>query len=326
MLGYRDISGWTLWPGVSLMVAHSLVGLVFQLPGMLKGLARTLKRTEIDQETAQLNAVEVPMSWFWGGLAVAGTLCITLQYSYFDIPISYGMLSVALALLLAFVAARSTGETDVTPVGAMGKVTQLVFGGIMKGHIAPNLMAACVTGGAASHAGDLLTDMKAGYLVGARPRYQVIAQVFGVLVGAVFATMAYALLVDPSTLGGEKWPAPAAVIWSKVAVLLSKGLDNLEPHKLAAIEIAAAIGAVWALVEMVLPTRARKWLPSVAGIGVATMVPFWNSLSMFIGAFAAWLIATLRPAVGERFTVVVSSGFIAGETLMAVAVIAWTIW
>lgn len=327
-LSYRDINAWTLWPGVSLMVAHSLVGLAVQLPGMIKGLSKTLKGggdQAADDVAARLREVEVPMSWFWSGLAVAGGMCMFLQYTWFDIPLQWGALAVVLSLLLAFVAARSTGETDVTPVGAMGKVTQLVFGGVMKGAVGPNLMAACVTGGSASHAGDLLTDMKAGYLVGARPRYQVLAQVMGVFVGAVFATAAYAILVNPDELGSEKWPAPAAVIWGKVAELLSKGIDQMEPAKLQAILWGSVAGAVWAVVEMLMPAKARKWMPSIAGVGVAAMVPFWNSLSMFLGAVLADVFARVRPKLAERYTVVASSGLIAGETLMAVVIIAFKV-
>ena len=226
---------------------------------------------------------------------------------------------------LAFVAARSVGETDTNPVGAMGKVTQLVFGGVMRGQVNANLLAANVTAGAASHAGDLLTDMKAGYLVGARPRYQVIAQVCGVGVGAVFASLGYVFLVQPEQLGGEKWPAPAAMVWAKVAELLSKGIGSLEFHKLAAMEVAAATGAILAIAEVLAPAKWRKFLPSVAGIGIAMTVGFSSSFSMFMGACLAWLAQRGWPKLAERFTVVLASGFIAGETLMAVVLIAWRV-
>lgn len=32
MLGYGDLSKWLLWPGVALMVTHSLTGVVLQAP------------------------------------------------------------------------------------------------------------------------------------------------------------------------------------------------------------------------------------------------------------------------------------------------------
>ncbi len=323
---YGVINKWTLWPGVALMVTHSLVVLALQAPKMVSGFVKTLSaKSDAQDDSAELAAVEVPTSWFFAGLGVVGTLCVTLQYVWFDIPIPLGILAVLLSLVLAFVAARSTGETDTNPTGAMGKVTQLTFGAVMPGQIYANLLAANVTAGAASHAGDLLTDMKAGYLVGARPRYQVVAQIFGVLVGAVFAAIAYSVLVHPDQLGGEQWPAPAAVVWKSVAELLSKGIGNMEWHKLRALQIGAAIGAALALVETVLPAKLRKWLPSVNGVGIAMTVPFANSFSMFFGAILAWAFEKAKPQLAERFTVVVSSGFIAGETLMAVAIIAYGI-
>lgn len=323
-LPYGPINAWTLWPGVTLMVVHSLVGLLLQLPKMIAGIRRTLSGTA-DVVDPRLAAVEVPLSWFMWGLVVIGSLCVALQALWFDIPPYWGALAVVLSLALAFVAARSVGETDTNPTGAMGKVTQLVFGGVMHGQINANLLAANVTAGAASHAGDLLTDLKAGYLVGARPRYQVIAQVCGVAVGSVFASLGYAFLIKPEQLGGEKWPAPAAMVWAKVAELLSKGISNLEPHKLWAMEVAAAIAVVLAVAEVMTPSQWRKYFPSVAGIGIAMTVGFSSSFSMFLGACIAWALSKKWPTLAERFTIVIASGFIAGETLMAVALIAWKV-
>jgi putative OPT family oligopeptide transporter len=319
MLGYRDITGWTLWPGVALMVSHSLVGLLLQAPRMIGGLMRTMSGDK-DEVAEGLADVEVPMRWFWIGLLIVGSISIALQYSYFDIPPLFGALAVVLALGLSFVAARSTGETDITPVGAMGKVTQLVFGGVLKGQIVPNLMAASVTGGAASQVGDLLTDMKTGYQLGANPRYQVVAQTMGIFIGAVFAAVAYSLLVDPNDLGGKEWPAPAAVIWAKVAELLSRGLDHIEQHKLVAMAWAGGAGSLMAIAEAVLPHRVKKWMPSVAGAGVAVMVPFLYSFNMFLGAVLAWVVQRVNPVFAAGFTVVIASGLIAGETLMGVTI------
>lgn len=325
-IGYRDITGWTLWPGVSLMVAHSLTGLAMQLPRMLAGLMQTIQGGADPADKVEgLAEVEVPASWFWIGLAVAGTFSIILQNTLFDIPPQYGALAVVLAMVLAFVAARSTGETDITPVGAMGKVTQLVFGGVLRGKIVPNLMAASVTGGAASQVGDMLTDMKTGYLLGAKPRLQVVAQVAGIFVGAVFAAIAYFLLVDPETLGGTEWPAPAAVIWAKVAELLSGGLENIEDHKLLAIKIAGAVGAAMAIIEKFLKPSVLRFMPSVAGAGVAVMVPFLYSFNMFIGAVIAWVVTKVDDKWAHRFLIVVASGLIAGETLMGVFIKAYEV-
>lgn len=325
MIGYRDINAWTLWPGVGLMVSHSLVGLAMQLPQMARGFVKTMSGGAAPRNE-RLDSIEIPTSWFWIGIALTGSLSVFFQFQYFAIPIPYGILSVVLAVMLSFVAARSTGETDITPVGAMGKVTQLVFGGVLKGQIAPNLMAASVTGGAASQVGDLLTDLKTGHLLGSKPRYQFFAQVAGVFVGSVFAAYAYTLLVNPEDLGGEKWPAPAAQTWAKVAELLANGLDSIQPSVLMAIYISMSIGAAFAVFERFAPSKWKKYMPSPSGMGIAMMIPFFNSFSMLVGALIAEGFAKVKPKLAERFTIVVSSGFIAGETLMAVVIIAWNVF
>jgi uncharacterized oligopeptide transporter (OPT) family protein len=44
---------------------------------------------------------------------------------------------------------------------------------------------------------------------------------------------------------------------------------------------------------------------------------------MFLGALAAWALSRASPKTDERYTVPVSSGLIAGESLMGVAIILW---
>jgi uncharacterized oligopeptide transporter (OPT) family protein len=72
---------------------------------------------------------------------------------------------VLLSFALALVAGRVTGETDTTPVGAMGKITPLTFGALSPGNVNVNLTSANITAAAASSA-DPLTDRKSGYLLG----------------------------------------------------------------------------------------------------------------------------------------------------------------
>ena len=53
------------------------------------------------------------------------------------------MISLALlAFVLSLVACRATGETDTTPIGAMGKVMQLTFAVLMPKQVIPNLVSA----------------------------------------------------------------------------------------------------------------------------------------------------------------------------------------
>jgi len=108
--------------------------------------------------------------------------------------------AVLLSFVLALVACRVTGETDTTPVGAMGKITQLTFGVINPGNMNVNLMSANVTAAAASSSADLLTDLKSGYLLGAHPRRQFVAQFAGIFVGTLVTVLSFRLLVPDVSL------------------------------------------------------------------------------------------------------------------------------
>src|SRR5262249_10501673 len=145
------------------------------------------------------------------------------------IPIWAGVVAVFLAVIMGFIAARVTGETDVTPTKALGPVTQMTFGVMTPGNLSANIMGANVTGGIGLHAADLLTTLKSGWLLGGKPRHQLYAQLFGVLVGAAIVVPAFgALFPDPSVLGrDEAWPAPSCVVWKGVSEVVVDGIGKL---------------------------------------------------------------------------------------------------
>ncbi len=324
--GYRGIVSWVLWPSTAMMVSSGLLSFALKWKTVLRafgGLGRLVGGTARGDHDDPLERVEVPSSWFVAGTLVAGTACVLLGHWLFGITWWMGILAVLVTFFLSIVAARATGETDITPIGAMGKITQLMYGVVAPQNITTNLMTASITSGAASHAADLLTDLKSGYLLGGNPRKQTISQLFGVVAGTIVSVPAYLFVVqrDPSRLGTEALPAPSAKVWAGVAELLAKGLDALPAGALQAIAVGAAIGIVLTLLEELGPPSWRPWLPSTTGLGIAGVIPAFNSIAMFVGALLAWLVARARPAVAETYTVPVSSGLIAGESLMGVAII-----
>jgi putative OPT family oligopeptide transporter len=323
--GYRGIVSWVLWPSTAMMVASGLLsfGLKWRTVARAFGGLSRLVSGATTADDDPLAHVEVPASWFIVGTLVAGTACVILGHYLFGITWWMGILAVLVTFLLSIVAARATGETDITPIGAMGKITQLIYGVVAPTNITTNLMTASITSGAASHAADLLTDLKSGYLLGGNPRKQTISQLFGVLAGTLVSVPAYLFVVqrNPERLGSEALPAPSAKVWAGVAELLAKGIDALPQGALAAIVVGAAIGIVLTLLEEFGPKSWRPWLPSTTGLGIAGVIPAFNAFAMFAGALAAWLFAKARPQAAETYTVPISSGLIAGESLMGVAII-----
>jgi uncharacterized oligopeptide transporter (OPT) family protein len=264
--------------------------------------------------------VEVPTRWFLIGLAGCGVATIVMQKVWFDVPIFEGVISVLLAFVLSVVAARATGETDVTPIGAMGKIAQLLFGVMVPGNAAANLMTATVTAGAASHSADLLTEVKTGYLLGGSPRKQFWAQLLGVIAGALVCVPAYFVIAKPERLGTQL-AAPAAVAWASVAKLLKDGPGNLPRYAVTAAIVGAAVGAVIAVLDEVLPRHIKRYMPSATGLGIALVIDFNDSFAMLAGALIAWMLERSRKDLADRYIVSVSSGIVAGEGIMGLIVI-----
>jgi OPT family oligopeptide transporter len=281
-------------------------------------LAAFLKRRGAADDP--MERIEVPGSWFLGGMLVLGAAAVYLGHALFHITWWMGVIAVLMTFFLVIVAGRAVGETDITPTGPLSKITQLTFGAIRPGDISTNLMTANITAGACSHAGDLLTDLKSGYLLGAKPRQQFIAQFFGVIAGSLVVVPVFFLLVpNASVLGTEQWPAPAAQVWRGVAELLSKGVGSLHPTARIGLLVGGLIGIALPLLEMAFP-RHKKYIPAATGLGIAFTINGYNAIMMFLGALAALLLSRSRPRVHEEYTVPVASGIIAGESLMGVLI------
>lgn len=302
---------WLLWPGATMMVTASLTAFAVSMARM------ALRRRE---------RVPAPPARGLGhrellaALAVVMVLSVTTQAAIFGIGIVEAVIAVLLSYVLAIVAARVSGETAITPIGALGKITQLTFGLISPGNVTANLMTANVTGGAAGQCADLMHDLRAGQLIGATPGFQLVAQMFGVLTGSLIGAIAYLLLIpDPQQqLITSEWPAPAVATWKAVAEVLSQGLDAMPPGALPAILIGGALGIGIALYDSLSQSPIKRYLPSASAFGFGFVIPAWTAISLIIGAIAAALIARFFPQWAERRLVVVAAGLIVGESLAGV--------
>lgn len=326
-VSYKALVAWTVWPGAAVLVASGLTSFALQWRSVARsfsGLKDLLARRAPARgaDTAEVDDGEVPQRWLpWGFLAL-GPVVVFLCWRLFDIPWWAGLLALPLALLMGTIAARVTGETDVTPTKALGPVTQLIYGGLLPQQLVPNLMSANVTGGVGLHAADLLTTLKTGHLVGARPRLQFLGQLVGVTAGAAVIVPAFNLIVpDASVLGSAEFPAPGAQVWAGVSRMLVEGLSSLHGTARWAALGGTVLGVALAVLEAKLPKARRAWLPSASGLGIAMVIPGFNSVMMFLGtAVAEALRRRLGSQRGDDLAIPVSSGFIAGESLMGIVV------
>jgi uncharacterized oligopeptide transporter (OPT) family protein len=319
----KAIVQWSLWCGASILVSSGLLSFAFQwrmVAKSLGGLARLAMPKSAAQADDPLAGIEAPASWLLAAFAVVGPVVVWLMSTLFGIPIWAGVLALPLSLVMGTIAARVTGETDVTPTKALGPVTQLLYGGLLPNNLPANIMSANVTGGVGLHAADLLTDLKSGYLLGAHPRQQLYAQLFGVVAGAAIIVPAFNLLVPSAeVIGSEAFPAPAVQVWAGVSKVFSQGLVALHPTARVAAFVGLLLGVGLTLAERFAPKAARAFVPAPTGLGLAFVLPAYSSFGMFIGAGLAEAYRRKEGTARDPVTPV-ASGFIAGESLMGIVV------
>lgn len=323
--GYREIVQWTLWGGAACMVTSGLLSFALQWRSALRAFT-DLGRIFLPRGAAgddPLQKIETPAAWFLIGQLVGLAGLAYLAHTTFQMPVWLCLFAVVLSFALALVACRVCGETDTTPVGAMGKITQLTFGAVRPGDMNVNLMGACITAGAADSSSDLLIDLKSGYLLGANPRKQFLAQFAGIFGGTLVSVLAFKLMVhSPEVLGSDRFPAPAAQTWAAVAKALGLGLASLKGIKLWSIVVGGAVGILLPALERLFPKH-RAYVPSAAAIGLAWTFHWYYSLLFFVGALIGLVVEKRAPKLAEDYTFPIASGVIAGESLMGVALIFW---
>jgi uncharacterized oligopeptide transporter (OPT) family protein len=306
---------WSMWPGTALVTSAAFTHLLSRRD-VLRRAFSSLVQAGGGPESGP-DPRQVPRTWWLAGLSLLSLGTVALAALVFGIPPHLGLLGVLLSFALAVVACRVTGETDVTPSGALGQIAQLAFSVLMPGNALTNTMAASLSGSTAATSADLLTDVKAGSLLGAAPRQTFLAQLWGCVVGSAVIVPAFLLLVpDTSVLSEEHFPAPGGTFVAGVARVLAAGLEALPPASRWGVLAGGVAGVLLALLEQHASRRLRPFVPSAVAVGIAFALPPSSALSMFLGSLAAALLTRAWPTFALVATVPLAAGLIAGESLV----------
>ncbi|MDR3229357.1 MAG: OPT/YSL family transporter [Puniceicoccales bacterium] len=310
---------WSLWCGTAVLVMSGITSLALQWPMLLRAVRGVFTKKDSGTAADPLAALEVPLSWcVWGTAGCAVCLVLTL-WAAFDIAPYLGLVAVALSFLTGLICTRSSGEADVNPVGAMGKVSQLLYSVLpgARGNANINLITAGVTATSGASAADLVADMKLGRLLGMNPRKQFWSQIIGVCVGTVVAVPVWMLLV-PDAKALDTYNPPTAIMWKTVAEFLTNANSALPDSVKIAMVVGALVGIALPVLEKLFPAR-RLWVPSSMGVGLAMVLPqnIPNALAFSLGAVLMWFWQKKAPVHNDKYGVPLASGFVAGESLAA---------
>ncbi len=327
------VNQWSLWWGVTMMVVGALVGL-FAKPEIFTSAFRKLfagKPAAGGGSTDVLRHIELPLWVSFAGVPVMSALAVVLTHGYFGVPWHLALIALPLIFLLTVICTNSMALTSWTPTGSLSKITQFTIGAIDRTNPATNLMTGGMTAEIASNAANLLSDIKPGYMLGAKPRQQAVGHVIGIFAGALASTPLFFLLFLPADAAGarstativsEQFAMPAALQWKGVSDLIAGGLKGLPVSAV----IPMAVAAVAALVFEILRLRTRGRFPlSAVSIGLGVILPPEYCFAMWIGALIFWWRGRQNPAPGSRAHAIwvegcepVCAGLISGAALVGI--------
>ena len=193
------VNQWSLWWGVTMMVVGSLIALAGR-PEIFTSVFKNLggKKKEKQPGDDVLKNIEVPLWISFVGVPVLSVLGCYVTHLFFGVPMWLALLSLPLIFVLTIICTNSMALTSWTPTGSLSKITQFTIGAIDRANPASNLITAGMTAEVASNAGNLLSDIKPGYMLGAKPRQQAIGHAIGIISGALAATPLFFVLFLPA--------------------------------------------------------------------------------------------------------------------------------
>ena len=235
--------------------------------------------------------------------AVFSVFAIIILALFTEITIPEGILLILGVYLTTYLSAMLTGQTGVNPMEIFAILVLLAASALFSPTIGAAFSIAGVTAVACGLTGDVMNDLRSGSLIGTRPRYQIIAEGIGGVIGAIVA--AVALQVLAASMGGfgtEALPAPQAA----AVAAMAGGLDN---------PTAFAIGTVIGIILFL------TGLPS-ATFGLGVYLPTYISSAMALGAVIMEVAKRLgkNKEKSQENAALISSGLLGGEGITGVII------
>ncbi|WP_066172425.1 OPT family oligopeptide transporter [Bacillus marinisedimentorum] len=304
--------------GAGAVAFGGIVGLLKTLPTIFASFTGALKGfSESGMSHGKLRTEQdIPFS-----LIIGLTILLVGILAFFP-QIEIGILGALLVLLFGFffvtVSARIVGVvgSSSNPVSGM-TIAALIFVAVILKATGltgePGMLTAIIIGGvvciAAAISGDTSQDLKTGFILGATPKWQQIAQLYGILIASIVTGFILILLDGAYGFGSQELPAPQAML---MALVVEGIMEGDLPWNLIFIGMAAA-----AAVELF----GIGSLPFAVGL----YLPIHLTSPIMLGGLVRGWIDTRekREEVRRKKTergILLASGFIAGEALTGVII------
>ncbi len=236
--------------------------------------------------------------WFVAIIAFAGLLSLALRLN-----VAVAIVSIFGAFLISYIAARITGEINIDPmeVFAMAILIIVLLFVQLDPFVAVVLAAIlCISAGMA---GDFMQDLKAGSLVGTRPRDQIKAQILSVFSSGIVIGIVLLALDQMYKIGSVDLPAPQAV--ALAAIVSAGGISQY-----------LVFGIVAGGILTLLSVYFRQGIAPIA-FGIGMYAPIELSFPLFAGG----LIRHFADRRGwTQKGQLIAAGLIGGEGFLGVVI------
>ncbi len=298
--------------GIGMLVGGAITGIVLALP-LVIGAIRSMQMAAKFKKSHSQD--EMPIKLLY--MAVVGAfilLFVIAVRSTAEVGILRGGLMAILGTLWIWMAgvilSECIGATNWSPLSGMTLVGVTILIMVVSGigdraAIISSLMVGAAMCVAMSQATDLMMDLKTGYLVGAIPRRQQIAQFAGTWLGPIVVMILLFVLDRAHGLGSDKLPAPQAQALASMINGILGGDIPLQKYL-----GGAAIGGV-------LSASGIGGLGILIGLGF--YLPFNIVLTYTIGTILR--VATDKKygrALADDVGIPAAAGLIVGEALVGV--------
>jgi uncharacterized oligopeptide transporter (OPT) family protein len=200
------------------------------------------------------------------------------------------------AFVMAYIGGRVTGEMNIDPMELFALIVliaaKLIFG-FKAIYLVVIAAVVCISAGIA---GDTLQDLKTGFILGTKPKNQFIAQLIGIVVGALIIGFVLISLQQAYGFGTIELPAPQAVALSEI--IKAKTLSE-------ALIAGIIIGGILALIVSFFESAIM-----VVAFGIGMYVPIELSFPLFVGGLIRFYADKKKLTEKGRL---IAGGLIAGE-------------
>jgi putative OPT family oligopeptide transporter len=202
--------------GIGILIGAAIGGVIAALPLIRSAIQGLSEASQLAARAGDPD--ELPIRVLYGG--VVGSAVVLSLVAYAASPEMTPLRAVVMASLgilwiwiAGVIVSECLGRTNWSPLSGMTLIAVTILMFVGSGMSDRETVIVSVLLGAAisvsiAQAGDLMLDLKAGYLTGASPKRQQIAQLLAVWLGPILVMLLIFVLDEAYVLGSKRLPAP----------------------------------------------------------------------------------------------------------------------